>query len=50
MSRSSGKRNQFFMFIEIPFELEPPTLDDSASDLDLLNRGLKKTGCYDVDR
>ena len=38
------------MLIEIPLELEPPTLDDSSSDLDRLNRGLKKTGCCDVDR
>jgi uncharacterized 2Fe-2S/4Fe-4S cluster protein (DUF4445 family) len=37
------------MLIEIPLELEPPTLDDSASDLDRLNRGLKKTGCCDVE-
>jgi len=37
------------MLMEIPLELEPPTLDDSVSDLDRLNRGLKKTGC-DVDR
>ncbi|MEJ2658504.1 MAG: ASKHA domain-containing protein [Desulfobacterales bacterium] len=33
------------MLIEIPLELEPPTLDDPVSDLDRLNRGLKKTGC-----
>jgi len=38
------------MLIEIPLELEPPTLDDSASDLDRLNRGLKKTGCCDVEK
>jgi uncharacterized 2Fe-2S/4Fe-4S cluster protein (DUF4445 family) len=38
------------MLMEIPLELEPPTLDDSSSDLDRLNRGLKKTGCCDVDR
>jgi uncharacterized 2Fe-2S/4Fe-4S cluster protein (DUF4445 family) len=37
------------MFKEIPLELEPPTLDDSVSDLDRLNRGLKKTGC-DIDK
>lgn len=34
---------------EIPLELSPPTIDDSVSDLDRLNRGLKKTGC-DVTR
>ena len=33
------------MLKEIPLELEPPTLDDPASDLDRLKRGLKKTGC-----
>jgi uncharacterized 2Fe-2S/4Fe-4S cluster protein (DUF4445 family) len=33
------------MLKEIPLELEPPTLDDSVSDLDRLKRGLKKTGC-----
>jgi uncharacterized 2Fe-2S/4Fe-4S cluster protein (DUF4445 family) len=33
------------MLKEIPLELEPPTLDDPVSDLDRLNRGLKKTGC-----
>ncbi len=33
------------MIVEIPLELDPPTLDDSVSDLDRLNRGLKKTGC-----
>jgi uncharacterized 2Fe-2S/4Fe-4S cluster protein (DUF4445 family) len=37
------------MLQEIPLELTPPTLDDSVSDLDRLNRGLKKAGC-DVDR
>jgi len=37
------------MLKEIPLELEPPTLDDSVSDLDRLNRGLKTTGC-DVER
>ncbi len=37
------------MLQEIPLTLEPPTLDDSVSDLDRLNRGLKKQGC-DVDR
>jgi uncharacterized 2Fe-2S/4Fe-4S cluster protein (DUF4445 family) len=35
---------------EIPLELSPPTIDDSVSDLDRLNRGLKKTGCCDVTR
>jgi uncharacterized 2Fe-2S/4Fe-4S cluster protein (DUF4445 family) len=33
------------MLKEIPLELEPPTLNDPVSDLDRLNRGLKKTGC-----
>ncbi|MEJ2158091.1 MAG: ASKHA domain-containing protein [Desulfobacteraceae bacterium] len=33
------------MLKEIPLELSPPTLDDSVSDLDRLNRGLKKQGC-----
>ena len=37
------------MLKEIPLELAPPTLDDSVSDLDRLNRGLKKAGC-DVTR
>jgi uncharacterized 2Fe-2S/4Fe-4S cluster protein (DUF4445 family) len=37
------------MLMEIPLELEPPTLDDSASDLDRLSRGLKKDG-FDVSR
>jgi len=37
------------MLKEIPLELVPPTLDDAVSDLDRLNRGLKKTGC-DVAR
>jgi uncharacterized 2Fe-2S/4Fe-4S cluster protein (DUF4445 family) len=37
------------MLKEIPLALAPPTLDDSVSDLDRLNRGLKKTGC-DVTR
>jgi uncharacterized 2Fe-2S/4Fe-4S cluster protein (DUF4445 family) len=37
------------MLIEIPLELEPPTLDDSVSDLDRLNRGLKKSGCCIAD-
>lgn len=37
------------MLKEFSLELEPPTLDDSVSDLDRLNRGLKKTGC-DVER
>ena len=37
------------MLQEIRLTLEPPTLDDSVSDLDRLNRGLKKQGC-DVDR
>jgi uncharacterized 2Fe-2S/4Fe-4S cluster protein (DUF4445 family) len=34
---------------EVPLELEPPTLEDSVSDLDRLNRGLKKAG-RDVTR
>ena len=33
------------MLKEILLELEPPTMDDPASDLDRLNRGLKKAGC-----
>jgi uncharacterized 2Fe-2S/4Fe-4S cluster protein (DUF4445 family) len=33
------------MLLEIPLDLEPPTLEDSVSDLDRLNRGLKKSGC-----
>jgi uncharacterized 2Fe-2S/4Fe-4S cluster protein (DUF4445 family) len=37
------------MLQEIPLTLEPPSLDDSVSDLDRLNRGLKKRGC-DVAR
>jgi len=37
------------MLLEVPLDLEPPTLEDSVSDLDRLNRGLKKTGC-DVNR
>ncbi len=37
------------MLVEIPLELEPPTLDDSVSDLDRLNRGLKKSGCCIAD-
>ncbi len=37
------------MLQEISLELSPPTLEDSVSDLDRLNRGLKKAG-YDVDR
>ncbi|MBI9084021.1 MAG: DUF4445 domain-containing protein [Desulfobacterales bacterium] len=37
------------MLTEIPLTLTPPTLDDSVSDLDRLNRGLKQSGC-DVDR
>ncbi len=37
------------MLQEIPLTLAPPTLDDSVSDLDRLNRGLKKQGC-DVAR
>jgi uncharacterized 2Fe-2S/4Fe-4S cluster protein (DUF4445 family) len=37
------------MLKQISLTLEPPTLDDSVSDLDRLNRGLKKHGC-DVAR
>lgn len=37
------------MLKEIPLTLSPPTLEDSVSDLDRLNRGLKKLGC-DVAR
>ncbi len=37
------------MLKQIPLTLEPPTLDDSVSDLERLNRGLKKQGC-DVTR
>ncbi len=37
------------MLKEIALELSPPSLDDSVSDLDRLNRGLKKMGC-DVTR
>lgn len=37
------------MLKEIALELSPPTLEDSVSDLDRLNRGLKKQGC-DVAR
>jgi uncharacterized 2Fe-2S/4Fe-4S cluster protein (DUF4445 family) len=37
------------MLMEIPLELEPPTLEDSVSDLDRLNRGLKEAG-YDISR
>jgi uncharacterized 2Fe-2S/4Fe-4S cluster protein (DUF4445 family) len=37
------------MLVEIPLELDPPTLDDSVSDLDRLSRGLKKAG-IDVSR
>jgi len=37
------------MLKEIPLDLAPPTLEDSVSDLDRLNRGLKKEG-YDVER
>jgi uncharacterized 2Fe-2S/4Fe-4S cluster protein (DUF4445 family) len=37
------------MLKQIPLTLSPPTLEDSVSDLDRLNRGLKKEGC-DVAR
>jgi len=37
------------MLLEIPLELMPPTLDDSVSDLDRLTRGLKRSGCCDVE-
>ncbi|MEJ2041149.1 MAG: ASKHA domain-containing protein, partial [Desulfosarcinaceae bacterium] len=33
------------MLKEIPVELPPPSLEDSVSDLDRLQRGLKKHGC-----
>jgi uncharacterized 2Fe-2S/4Fe-4S cluster protein (DUF4445 family) len=33
------------MLKQIPLALSPPTLEDSVSDLDRLNRGLKKEGC-----
>jgi uncharacterized 2Fe-2S/4Fe-4S cluster protein (DUF4445 family) len=34
---------------EYPLELAPPTMEDAVSDLDRLNRGLKKAGC-DVEQ
>jgi len=37
------------MLVEIPLELSPPTLDDPVSDLDRLNRGLRKAG-FDTER
>ena len=37
------------MLKNYPLELDQPTLEDSVSDLDRLNRGLKKAGC-DVSR
>jgi uncharacterized 2Fe-2S/4Fe-4S cluster protein (DUF4445 family) len=37
------------MLKEISLELDPPTLEDSVSDLDRLNRGLKQKGC-DIER
>jgi uncharacterized 2Fe-2S/4Fe-4S cluster protein (DUF4445 family) len=37
------------MLKHFPLTLTPPTLEDSVSDLDRLNRGLKKAGC-DVAR
>lgn len=37
------------MLLEISLDLEPPTLEDSVSDLDRLNRGLKKSG-VDLNR
>lgn len=37
------------MLKEIALELSPPSIEDSVSDLDRLNRGLKKQGC-DVER
>ncbi|MCG6908566.1 MAG: ASKHA domain-containing protein [Deltaproteobacteria bacterium] len=37
------------MIKEINLTLQPPTLEDSVSDLDRLNRGLKKAGC-DISR
>ncbi len=35
---------------EIALDLDPPSLADSVSDLDRLNRGLKKKLRYRVDR
>ncbi len=37
------------MLTEISLDLDPPTLDDSVSDLDRLSRGLKKNSC-DIGR
>jgi uncharacterized 2Fe-2S/4Fe-4S cluster protein (DUF4445 family) len=37
------------MLREIPLELLPPTIEDSVSDLDRLNRGLKQQGC-DIEK
>jgi uncharacterized 2Fe-2S/4Fe-4S cluster protein (DUF4445 family) len=37
------------MLREVPLELSPPSLEDNVSDLDRLNRGLKKMDC-DVAR
>ncbi|MFO7557265.1 MAG: ASKHA domain-containing protein [Desulfobacterales bacterium] len=36
------------MRIDIPLELNPPTLDDPVSDWDRMNRGLKQNG-YDIN-
>jgi len=33
------------MLVNIPLELNPPTLDDPVSDWDRLSRGLKQNGC-----
>jgi len=33
------------MLKQIPLQLDPPTFQDSVSDLERMNRGLKKTGC-----
>ena len=38
------------MLMEIPLELDSPTLEDSISDLARLSMGLKKTGGCDTDR
>jgi uncharacterized 2Fe-2S/4Fe-4S cluster protein (DUF4445 family) len=37
------------MLSEIPLELLPPTAEDTVSDLDRLNRGLKRQGC-DIEK
>jgi uncharacterized 2Fe-2S/4Fe-4S cluster protein (DUF4445 family) len=37
------------MLREIPLELSPPTIEDAVSDLDRLNRGLKRQDC-DIEK